>query len=154
MHTVLFSDTNTPRPSRPQEIHSQDEISTLRGKRLVIVEDEGVTQMQLRKILTREGAQIVGAAINGPEGVEIVLRENPDLVLVDIRMPGEYDGLEAARRILAERSICIVMLTAFADEDYQEQARRIGASGYIVKPIDKDTLFPHLEVALKAYYPQ
>jgi AmiR/NasT family two-component response regulator len=46
------------------------------------------------------------------------------------------------------------MLTAFADEDYQEQARRIGASGYIVKPIDKDTLFPQLEVALKAYYPQ
>src|SRR5689334_15170263 len=100
MHTYLFSETNISRQSHPKKTHAEEETPILKGKRVVIVEDEGITQMQLRKILTPAGITVVGAAISGPEGVEIVLREKPDLVLMDIRMPGEYDGLEAARRIL------------------------------------------------------
>lgn len=152
MHTILFSEADS-NPARLTH-RSPDRIeqsSILTGKRVIIVEDEGITQLQLRKVLAREGLTIVGVAMSGPEGVEIVLREKPDLVLMDIRMPGEYDGLEAARRILAERSVCIVMLTAFSDQSFQDQARQIGASGYIVKPIDKDTLLPQLEEASKTY---
>lgn len=110
--------------------------------------------MQLRKILTRAGLAVAGAAMSGPEGVEIVLREKPDLVLMDIQMPGEYDGLEAARRILAQKSVCVVMLTAFSEDLYREQAKQMGACGFVVKPIDQDTLFPQLETAWKLWQPQ
>ncbi len=128
--------------------------SLLAEKSVIIVEDEGMTQIQLRKILTREGLTVLGFATSGPEGVEIARQTKPDLVLMDIRMPGEYDGLEAARRILAERSVCVVMLTAFNDEGYQEKAWQIGACGYVVKPIDRDTLLPQIEVAFKRWQPQ
>ena len=73
---------------------------SLSGKRAVIVEDEGITQLQLRKLLRSEGIQVVGAASDGQEGVELVLKERPDFVLMDIRMP-VMDGLEAMGRILA-----------------------------------------------------
>ena len=115
MQTILFSDAEPPQSARQYTAPAEEETPALKGKRVVVVEDEGVTQVQLRKILTREGLNVVGSAKSGAEGVEAVLREKPDLVLMDIRMPGEYDGLEAARRILEEQSVCIVMLTAFSD---------------------------------------
>ena len=68
--------------------------------------------MHLRKLLTKAGLTVVGYALRGEEGVATVLRERPDLVLMDITMPGEMDGLEAARRILAEFPTCITMVTA------------------------------------------
>jgi len=83
-----------------------------------------------------------------------VLRAKPDLVLMDIRLLGDYDGLEAAHRILAVYSVCIVMLTAFAEQEYKDQARHIGACGYVVNPIDEYTLVPQLEAACKMWHPQ
>jgi CheY-like chemotaxis protein len=120
--------------------------SSLAGKRIIICEDEGVTQMQLRRALTRAGLNVIGTAFNGQEGVEMALREDPDIVLMDIRMP-VMDGLEAARRIMASRPVCVVMLTAFSDSDVQLRARELGASGYIVKPITSDVLMPLLQEA-------
>ncbi len=113
----------------------------------MIVEDEGVTQLYLRRALTRAGMFVVGVANNGMRGIEVVLRERPDLVLMDIRMPGEIDGLEAARRILAEYRVCMVMLTAYAIEEYQAQAREIGTCGYLLKPISIELLVSVLEQA-------
>ena len=109
--------------------------------------------MQLHRIFTLMQVEVVGAAMSAPEGVEAVLREKPDLVLMDIRMPGEYDGLEAARRILEVQSVCIVILTAFSEQSYKDQAQQIGVCGYIVKPIDQETLIPQLEAALTAFSP-
>ncbi len=105
------------------------------GKRALICEDEGVTSLQLKKILTQAGARVVGLANTGKAGVEVALRERPDLVLMDIRMP-EMDGLEATRRILDEFPTCIVMITAFSDLPTVDRAIALGASGYIVKPAD------------------
>lgn len=95
----------------PHEQSSGPDIpsSPLAGKRVVIVEDEGITQMLLRRMLKEAGLTVLTSAVNGEEGVRTVLRERPDLVLMDIRMPGSFDGLEAARRILAEYRVCIVM---------------------------------------------
>lgn len=154
MQTIFCADINISRSTRPGKGVSKEEKPMLANKRVVIVEDEGITQMQLRQILTRAGLHIIGAAMSGPEGVEMARRAKPDLVLMDIRMPGEYDGLEAARRILAEQSVCVVMLTAFNDDDYKEQARQIGTCGYVVKPIDRDTLLPQLEGAYKVWKPR
>src|SRR5689334_9601672 len=81
--------------SQPRE----ESAFSLMGKRAVIVEDEGVTQLQLRRILRSEGMEVVGLAANGLEAIEVVLEKRPDVVLMDIRMP-IMDGLEAARIIL------------------------------------------------------
>ncbi len=126
-------------------------VSILQGKRAVIIEDEGITQMQLRRVLKAAGVLVLGSAINGEEGVAAVLRERPDLVLMDIRMPGEVDGLEAARRILTEYTVCIVMLTAFSDDEYRRKAREINTCGYVIKPITAETLIPQLEEALTVF---
>ena len=122
----------------------------LKGKRVVVIEDEGVTQMQLRRTLTHAGLIVVGTAINGRDGVEVVLRERPDLILLDIRMP-VMDGVEAARQIMAEFPVCIVMLTAFSDEEYREKTRVIGVSGYVIKPITSDLLLPLMLQALDVF---
>src|SRR5687767_1670491 len=123
----------------------------LEGKRVVICEDEAVTQMQLRRALGRAGLQVVGIATNGKEAVETTLREKPDIVLMDIRMP-VMDGITAARRIMEAFPVCMVMLTAFANDGYQEQANQLGAAGYIVKPITSDVLLPLLQEALENFH--
>jgi response regulator NasT len=102
--------------------------------------------MQLRRILTHEGVRVVGAAGDGLAAVEVVLRERPEIVLMDINMP-ELNGLEAARRIRQEYEPCIVVLTAYATQEYQTQASELGASGYILKPITAQTLLPQLHEA-------
>ena len=124
---------------------------TLAGKSVVVVEDEGVTQMQLRRILRNAGLNVVGSATNGAEGVDLVLRERPDLVLMDIRMPGSFDGLEAARRILAAHRVCIVLLTAFSGSEYRKQAEEIDVCGYVLKPITTESLIPQVEAAIRGF---
>lgn len=113
----------------------------------MIVEDEEITQLQLRRVLTKMGLIVAGTANSGDGGMDVVLRERPDLVLMDIHMPGGIDGLEAARRILAEYHVCIVMITAYAVEEYRARAREIGTCGYLLKPVVSDTLLSQLEQA-------
>lgn len=127
--------------------------SLLAGKRVVIVEDEGITQMQLRRILRNAGLSVLASAGNGEEGVEVILRERPDLVLMDIRMPGPLDGLEAARRILAEYRVCLIILTAFSDAEYRKKVEELGPCGYVVKPVTRETLVPYLEAAFRKFGP-
>ncbi len=122
----------------------------LNGRRVIIVEDEGVTQMQLRRTLSHAGLVIVGTAINGRDGVELALREHPDIILMDVRMP-IMDGMEATRRILAEVPMCVVMLTAFSDEEYRTQAQELGVSGYVIKPVTSDMLLPLMYQALRGF---
>lgn len=106
--------------------------------------------MQLKRLVTQAGMLVADVADNGETAVEVVLREKPDMVLMDIRMP-RMDGLQAAQRILETLPVCIVMLTAFSDESYQQQAKAIGASGYIIKPVTKETLLPQLRTAYQQF---
>src|ERR1051325_3482922 len=127
-----------PIPQRPI-LHSAPEpdaksVIYLKGKRAVIVEDEGITQLQLRRILRSAGMEVVGLAGNGQEGIRVVLEKKPDDVLMDIRMP-VMDGMEAARRILCKYNVCIVALTAFSDEEHWQEAQEIGMCGYVIKPV-------------------
>ena len=121
----------------------------LAGKRVLTVEDEGITQMQLGRILRSAGMVQVGMATSGPEGVELALEKRPDIILMDINMPGEYNGLEAARRILEEYRTCILMLTAYTD--YADRAKEIGVQGDIIKPIDRMTLLYRMRQALVGF---
>jgi YesN/AraC family two-component response regulator len=122
--------------------------NVLAGKRIVIVEDEGITQLQLRKILIYAGLNVVGSAVNGKEGMEVILREQPDLVLMDINM-SQMDGLEATKIVMKTHKTCIVILTAYADETHRRQAQEAGAHGYLLKPITRDILLPMLQETYK-----
>ncbi len=129
----------------------EQSASLLSGKRIVIVEDEGITQLQLSRVLRFEGLEVVGIASDGQEAIELVLATRPDLVLMDIQMP-VMDGLEASERILAQYRVCIVMLTAFSDEEFVERAKGIGTSGYVLKPITAETLLPQLQAAFQKFH--
>jgi YesN/AraC family two-component response regulator len=118
--------------------------SPLVGKRIVTVEDESITQLQLRKVLTRAGLIVVGQAMNGKDGVALILKEKPDLVTMDITMP-IMDGLEATRQIMELDATCVVIVTAYTNDEYRQRAVEVGASGYVVKPIAAASLLPALE---------
>src|SRR5438874_10435879 len=91
------------------------------GRRVAICEDEAITMMQLSRILPRRGMEVVGCARNGREGVNMVMEERPEIVLMDINMP-VMDGMEAMRQILAQFKTCIVMLTAYNDQEMMKEA--------------------------------
>jgi YesN/AraC family two-component response regulator len=143
--------TRMEEPSRAAARPSDAVIATpLDGKRVVIVEDEALTVMQVRRILRAAGLDVIGAAANGRQAVDLVMREPPDIVLMDINMP-VMNGIDATREILARHPICIIMLTAYSDPVYVESALDLGAAGYVLKPIDSRSLMPHIETAYRAF---
>jgi len=115
--------------------------------RVVIAEDEAIIRLDLREILEEEGYEVVAETGRGDEAVQLVKEHRPDVVILDIRMPGT-DGLEAAKEIAGERLAAVLMLTAFSQRDLIEQARDAGALAYLVKPFDRNDLVPQIEVAL------
>ena len=129
------------------------DYGTLAGKRVVICEDQGIVVLQVERTLARAGLSIVGRAGNGREGLEIVARERPDIVLMDIMMP-EMDGIESLRGIMATCPTCVVMLTGALDRATVSKFTATGAAGYIAKPFTADSLVPALEQALAAYQSQ
>jgi len=115
--------------------------------RVVIAEDEAIIRLDLREILEEEGYEIVAETGRGDEAIDLVRQHQPDVVILDIRMPGT-DGLQAAKVIAGERLAAVLMLTAFSQRDLIEQARDAGALAYLVKPFDRNDLVPQIEVAL------
>ena len=131
----------------------ENHSDSLAGKRIVVVEDEGVTELHLVRSLKRAGLEIAGAAPDGQTGLEMALQHRPDLVLMDIRLP-ILDGLEASRRILEQMRTCIVILTGYDMEEYRQKARELGLSGYIVKPVTGKALIAALEQAYRDFQQQ
>jgi AmiR/NasT family two-component response regulator len=115
--------------------------------RVVIAEDEAIIRLDLKETLEDEGYEVVGETGRGDEAVELVKVHEPDLVILDIKMPG-LDGLSAAREITGARLAAVLILTAFSQRDLIEQARDAGALAYLVKPFQRSELIPAVEVAL------
>ena len=119
------------------------------GKRVIIIEDNGITAVFLKNVLVCAGLDVVGTVSIGTDGVALILRELPDIVLLDIDLPGEYNGIEVARRILAEINVCIVMFSGFSDQATMQEAFQSGACGYITKPVNQETFLLLLEAGYK-----
>ena len=115
--------------------------------RVVIAEDEAIIRMDLRETLEEEGYLVVGETGRSDQAVELVRALQPDLVILDVKMPG-IDGLEAAGIITAEKLCGVLILTAFSQREVIEQARDAGALAYLVKPFQKSDLIPAIEVAI------
>ncbi|MCC5953348.1 MAG: response regulator [Acidimicrobiia bacterium] len=103
--------------------------------------------MDLKETLEEEGYEVVGETGRGDEAVQLVKDLEPDIAILDIKMPG-LDGLSAAREIAGERRAAVLILTAFSQRDLIQQARDAGALAYLVKPFQRSELVPALEVAL------
>ena len=118
------------------------------GIRVVIADDEPITRMDLKELLSEEGYQVVGEAADGFDAVEACKQSRPDLVLMDIKMP-LLDGLSAAK-ILFEENLAdtVMMLTAYSEREFVDEAKHIGVAGYLVKPIDEKSLVPSIELAV------
>ncbi|MDD9369618.1 MAG: response regulator [Acidimicrobiales bacterium] len=115
--------------------------------RVVIAEDEAIIRLDLKETLEEEGYEVVGETGRGDEAVKLVRELEPDLAILDIKMPG-LDGLAAAREIVAEGRCAVLILTAFSQRDLIEQARDAGALAYLVKPFERSELVPAVEVAI------
>ena len=115
--------------------------------RIVIAEDEAIIRLDLKESLEDEGYLVVGETARGDEAVELVRTLEPDVVILDIKMPG-MDGIEAAREINADRLAAVLLLTAFSQRDLIQQASEAGALAYLVKPFQRSELVPAIELAL------
>lgn len=114
---------------------------------VAVADDEPLTRINLCCMLEDLGFEVVGQAADGFDAVEICRNTKPDIVILDVKMP-VFDGLTAAEQICKEELAgCVIMLTAFSDEDIVSRSAAAGVSGYLVKPIDKEKLLPTLEVA-------
>ncbi len=114
--------------------------------RILIAEDETIIRMDLRALLEAAGFEVCAEARDGEEAVELARAELPDLAVLDVKMP-RLDGIEAARRILDERPIPIVMVTAYAERELVSRAVEAGVFGYLVKPFRETDLLPAIETA-------
>jgi AmiR/NasT family two-component response regulator len=115
--------------------------------RVVIAEDEAIIRLDLKETLEEEGYDVVGETGRGDEAVRLVAELEPDVAILDIKMPG-MDGLAAAREIAKDRGAAVLILTAFSQRDLIEEARDAGALAYLVKPFQRSELIPAVEVAL------
>jgi two-component system, response regulator PdtaR len=118
--------------------------------RVVLAEDEALIRLDLKELLEEEGYDVVGEAGDGESAVRLTTELRPDLVVMDIKMPG-LDGLAAAERISEQRVAPVLILTAFGQKDLVERAAQAGAMGYLVKPFQKGDVVPAIEVAVARY---
>jgi response regulator NasT len=114
--------------------------------RILVAEDETIIRLDLKDLLERAGFEVVAEAKDGEEAVALARSAQPDLALMDVKMP-RLDGIEAARRILDERPIPIVMLTAYGQQELVARAAEAGVFGYLVKPFREQDLLPAIQTA-------
>jgi response regulator NasT len=114
--------------------------------RILIAEDETIIRLDLRELLERAGFEVCAEARDGEEAVELARSERPDVAVLDVKMP-RLDGIEAARRILDDRPIPIVIVTAYGERELVARAVEAGVFGYLVKPFRETDLLPAIETA-------
>jgi two-component system, response regulator PdtaR len=114
--------------------------------RILVAEDETIIRLDLRGLLERAGYEVVAEARDGEEAVALAREHQPDLAVMDVKMP-RLDGIEAARKMLEERPIPIVMLTAFGQRELVDRAAEAGVYGYLVKPFREQDVVPAIETA-------
>lgn len=119
--------------------------------RLLIVEDERIVALDLRRRLETLGYEIVGAVADGPTAIDRVEKAAPDLVLMDIHIEGPFDGIETARRLMTGVRTPVIFLTAFAEQDTLARAREAEPYGYVVKPYETRELHAAIQMALSRH---
>ncbi|MCI1675527.1 MAG: response regulator [Ancrocorticia sp.] len=117
------------------------------GYRALVAEDETLIRLDIVETLEDAGYEVVGQASDGQQAIQLADELEPDLIVMDVKMPG-MDGITAAEQILEHRRCAIVMLTAFSQSELVERARDAGAMAYVVKPFTPSDLIPAVEIAV------
>src|SRR5439155_19331150 len=117
-----------------------------RDVRVLVGEDETLIRLDLRAMLERAGLDVCAEARDGAEAIELARSEEPDLAILDVKMP-QLDGIEAARRIYAERPIPIVIVSAYTEQLLVDRAAAAGVYGYLAKPFREQDLLPAIATA-------
>src|SRR3954447_23310491 len=118
--------------------------------RIMIAEDEAIPRMGLREMLQDQGYSVVGEAADGQTAVELARTLKPDLVIMDIMMPG-LDGINASEILSAERLAPVLLVTAYNDRELVERAKDAGVFAYVTKPFTEHQLVPQIELALARF---
>ena len=118
-------------------------------RRIVVAEDESLIRMDIIETLKDEGFEVVGEAGDGLRAIELAKELQPDLMVMDIKMP-DMDGLSAAEQI-AKLKIPVVFLTAFNQQELVARASEVGAMAFLVKPFSPEDLLPAIEIALSRH---
>lgn len=113
--------------------------------RIIIADDEALIRMDIREILEEAGHTVVGEAPNGEQAILLTRNHEPDLVVLDVKMPG-IDGIEAAKAI-TDMGYPVLLLTAFNQIEMIERAKKVGAINYLVKPVSEQDVIPAVEMA-------
>ena len=116
--------------------------------RLLIVEDEAIVAMDIESKLEDSGYLVIGVARSGEDAVRMAYEKSPDLILMDINLQGDMDGVVAAKNIRERRSVPVVFLTALGDRDTLQRAKITGPLGYLLKPFNERDLYAAVEVGL------
>jgi len=122
-----------------------------REPRALIVEDESLIAEELRERLSRLGFSVIAAVDSAEEGIAIATSERPDLVLMDIRLKGEKDGVQAAKEIRQQVDVPIVYVTAYSDQLTVDRAKESDHDGYILKPFHASELQSTIDVAMQRH---
>lgn len=116
--------------------------------KILIVDDEWITRLEIEEMLVDLGYEVAGQAETGSEAIAMARELNPDLILMDVEMPGKMNGIEAARVIKAELETPIIFISGYGDPEYIEAAREIAPFGYVMKPFDEREVHAAVEIAL------
>jgi AmiR/NasT family two-component response regulator len=122
----------------------------LKTLRILVVDDESIIRIDLREMLAQMGYLVVGEACSGEEAIAKSAELGPDLVFLDIKMPG-IDGLEALERMNEHALRPVIILTAFNDRGFVERAAELGAAAYIVKPFEESSILPAIHLAMSHF---
>jgi len=118
--------------------------------RVIVADDESIVRMDLREMLDSLGYLVVGEAGDGESAVHLSRELRPDIVIMDIKMPG-MDGIDAGKVLTEERIAPVLLLTAYSQQDLVERAKEAGVMAYIVKRFHEADLAPAIEVALRRW---
>lgn len=118
--------------------------------KVLLVEDEPIVALGLQSMIRNEGYEIVGVAQDGQEGLDMIKSLHPDVAIVDVKLP-VMDGIALTKSAMSEVPLPIVILTAYADEEFVVGAAEAGAFGYLVKPVSSDTLLPTIRMGVARF---
>lgn len=118
--------------------------------KVVLADDEALIRLDIREMLTEGGHEVAGEANNGEDAVAMTRALQPDLVIMDVKMP-QMDGLTASKIITDEHLAPVLLLTAYSQQEIVSQAKSSGVLGYLVKPVREEQLFPAMEIAISRF---
>ncbi|MGK0185654.1 MAG: PAS domain S-box-containing protein [Verrucomicrobiales bacterium] len=120
----------------------------MKGRRILVVDDERIVAEDISECLLGMDCEVVDTAISGMQAIELAHRYRPDLIMMDITLQGEMDGIEAATKIREQLGISCVFLTAYSDAAFLDRAKQVQPAGYIVKPFDESGIRAAVEIGL------